>query len=66
LAGNVAGMSVTPRHRDAEARFRELLESADLPVPDEVGYEPDAVVFYWHEPKVAVFVDFDEAIGDVR
>jgi hypothetical protein len=55
-------MPVTQRHRDAEARFRELLESADLPGPDEVGYEPDSVVFYWHEPKLAVFVDFEEDV----
>jgi hypothetical protein len=24
-----------------------------------VGYEPDAVVFFWHEQKLVVFVDFD-------
>ena len=52
-------MSCTPRHEEAEARFRELLETAELPGPDEVGYEADSVVFYWHEPKVAVFVDFE-------
>ena len=63
LPGTVAGMSYTPRHKEAEARFRELLESADLPGPDEVEYEPDSVVFYWHEPKVAVFVDFDDPAG---
>jgi hypothetical protein len=60
ILGSVAGMSCTPRHQEAEARFRELLESAELPGPDEVGYEPDSVVFYWHDPKVAVFVDFFE------
>jgi hypothetical protein len=59
LDGTVDGMSCTARHQEAEARFRELLESAELPGPDEVGYEPDSVVFYWHEPEVAVFVDFE-------
>ena len=55
-----AAEAATPRHEDVEARFRELLESADLPPPDDVGYEPEAVVFYWHEQKLAVFVDFDD------
>jgi hypothetical protein len=30
----------TRRHDDVEADFRALLESADLPAPDEVEYEP--------------------------
>jgi hypothetical protein len=53
-------MTVTPRHEEVEAGFRALLESSDVREPDSVGYEPDAVVFYWHEPKLAVFVDFDD------
>jgi hypothetical protein len=53
-------MTITRKHRDAEARFRELLSNADLPEPDRVGYEPESVVFYWDEPKVAVFVDFEQ------
>jgi len=53
-------MRATARHREVETGFRELLADEALPAPDEVGYEPDSVVFYWHEPKVAVFVDFDE------
>jgi len=52
-------MRATERHREAEERFRELLGEAELPAPDEVGYEPESVVFYWHEPKLAVFVDFE-------
>lgn len=52
-------MPVTPEHRDAESRFRELLAEAELPAPDAVEYEPRSVVFLWHEPKVAVFVDLD-------
>jgi hypothetical protein len=59
MHGTVVGMSCTPRHQEAETRFRELLDSADLAGPDEVGYEPDSVVFYWHEPTVAVFVDLE-------
>jgi len=50
----------TSRHREVEAQFRRLVDEAELPVPDEVGYEPASVVFYWHAPQVAVVVDFDE------
>jgi hypothetical protein len=53
-------MGATQRHLDAEVRMRELLESADLPAPDAVGYEPDSVVFYWSEPKLAVYVGFED------
>jgi hypothetical protein len=56
-------VSVTTTHREVEARFRALLADADLPAPDDVGYEPESVVFYWHEPKLAVVVDFDDAPG---
>jgi hypothetical protein len=52
-------MPITPRHRTVEARFRRLLADAELPEPDAVDYEPEAVVFFWHEPKAAVAVDFD-------
>lgn len=58
-------MRPTARHREAEERFRDLLAGEDLPPPDEVGYEPDAVVFYWHDPKVAVFIDFEDEPVDV-
>jgi hypothetical protein len=51
-------MAVTPQHRLAETRFRELLASADIPQPDTVEYEPAAVLFRWHARKLAVFVDF--------
>ena len=54
-------MPITARHRDAESRFRKLLTDAALPEPDDVEYEPASVVFFWHEPKVAVFVDFDRS-----
>jgi hypothetical protein len=50
-------MPITPEHRSAETRFRALLASADVPEPDAVEYEPGSVLFLWHEPKLAVFVD---------
>jgi hypothetical protein len=50
-------MPITPEHRSAETRFRELLSSADIPQPDAVEYEPDSVLFLWHDLKLAVFVD---------
>jgi hypothetical protein len=53
----------TSRHQEVETRFRALVADADLPPPDDVGYEPESVVFYWHEPKLAVVVDFDENAG---
>ena len=55
------GVAVTSTHREIETHFRAMLEEAELPAPDDVGYEPESVVFYWFEPKLAVYVDFDEA-----
>jgi len=49
-------MSATERHQTAEARFIELVEEAALPLPDRIGYEPQAVVFYWDETKTAAIV----------
>lgn len=54
-------MAPTSRHGEVETGFRRLLDEADLPAPDDVGYEPESVVFYWHGPKLAVVVDFDGA-----
>ena len=56
-------MAETTRHEEIETHFRALVADADLPPPDDVGYEPESVVFYWHEPKLAVVVDFDEDAG---
>lgn len=57
-------MDLTPRHLEAEHRFRALLEAADLPAPDAVEYEPGSVLFLWHDDRLAVYVDlvdeFDE------
>jgi hypothetical protein len=54
-------VTTTPRHQEVETHFRNLLADADLPPPDDVGYELESVVFYWNQPKLAVVVDFDEA-----
>ena len=51
---------MTSKHREVELRFRDLLAEAELPEPDDVGYELESVVFYWHEQKVAVAIDFDD------
>jgi hypothetical protein len=53
-------VEATSRHQEVEAHFRALVAEAELPTPDDVGYEPASVVFYWHEPQVAVVVDFEE------
>ena len=50
-------MHPSSRHLIAEARFRELVASAGLDPPDGVDYMPDALVFRWSGPKVAVVVD---------
>jgi len=47
------------RHRQVESTFRELVEDAGITAPDRVDYVPASVIFYWDEPGVAVFVDFD-------
>jgi hypothetical protein len=57
-------MNPTPRHIVAEARFRELLAEAELPSPDRVEHDRDAVVFLWERPRVAVCVDLDRQPPD--
>lgn len=46
---------------DAEASFRDLLRDGDIDQPDEVEYDPAAneLVFFWHEPKVAIVLELD-------
>jgi hypothetical protein len=58
-------MDITPRHRDAESRFRRLVEDAGLAPPDTVTYEAESVTFFWNEPMVAVVVDLDDAEAPV-
>jgi hypothetical protein len=52
-------MATTAKHAEVEARFRTLLEDEGMLAPDDVGYEPGSVVFYWNEPKLAVVIDFE-------
>lgn len=52
-------MQPSTRHQIAEARFRELVTGAGLEQPDGVDYEPDALIFRWTGPKVAVVVDLE-------
>lgn len=52
-------MRPSTRHETAETRFRELVASAGLEQPDGVDYEPDALVFRWSGPKVAVVVELE-------
>lgn len=52
-------MLPTARHRDAEDRFRRLLDDAGLDQPDAVEVAPEELVFYWSERKVAVVVELE-------
>jgi len=54
-------MEISARHRDAESRFRALLEEGGIAPPDAVEYDADSLTFYWYEPKLAVIVDLDDA-----
>jgi hypothetical protein len=53
-------MQPTPRHVQAESQFRRLIESNDLPQPDDVEYTHDSVYFRWDEQKLVVAVDLDD------
>jgi hypothetical protein len=53
-------MEPTPRHREAEAAFRSLLEDGGLPQPDAVEVSPYRLLFLWHEPKLAVSLELDD------
>lgn len=52
-------MPSSPTHTEVERRIRRLLAESGLAPPDHVAYEPRSVVFFWHGPRLAVFVDFD-------
>jgi hypothetical protein len=54
-------MAPTTRHHEAEAAFRRLIDDGEFAEPDEVRYDDDSVVFLWHEPKLAVVVDLEDA-----
>jgi hypothetical protein len=56
-------MHPTPRHHEAEAAFRELIDDNGLAPPDEVKYADEEVLFFWHEPKLCVVFDFEDMPG---
>jgi hypothetical protein len=57
-------MQPTPRHRAAEFRFRQLIDTADLDQPDNVEYSRESLVFRWEAKKVAVIVELDDPQTD--
>jgi hypothetical protein len=58
-------MTELTRREDAELRFRHIAEQAGLPEPDEVVYheEDEELEFLWHEQKLAVVVELDDAVS---
>jgi hypothetical protein len=58
-------MDITPRHQEAETRFRTLLEEGGIEPPDAVEYDAESVTFFWTGPKLAVIVDLDDAEAPV-
>ena len=53
-------MRPTPRHKAAERDFRGLLAKGGLAPPDDAEYFPASILFRWHGPKLAVFLDLDD------
>ena len=51
-----------PTPEEAERRFRELLEDADLREPDEIRYDPenDELVCFWHEDALVVHIELSD------
>jgi hypothetical protein len=58
----------TAQHLEIEAHFTQLLADEGFAPPDRVIYEERAVGFAYDEPKVVIFVDFDDdgRASDVR
>jgi hypothetical protein len=52
-------MQPSPRHAVAESHFRQLIDTADLPQPDEVESTPESLNFRWEEQKLVVALDLD-------
>ena len=50
-----------PTPAEAEAYFRDMLSEGDIAQPDDVEYDPAAneLIFFWHEPKLAVVLELD-------
>jgi hypothetical protein len=53
----------TARHLEVAATFRRLLTDYDIPAPDAVDYASESVIFRWDEQRLAVVVDFDDAMS---
>ncbi len=54
--------TTNPTPEDAERKFMELLESADLPRPDVVFHDPieDELVCRWEDEKLVVVVELND------
>jgi len=52
---------LNPTPDQAEEYFRQMLADGEIEQPDEVEYDPAAneLVFFWHEPKLAVVLELD-------
>ena len=52
---------VNPTPDEAEEHFRQVLADGDIEQPDDVEYDPAAneLIFFWHEPKLAVVLELD-------
>ena len=50
-----------PAPEEAEEYFRQMLADGEIEHPDDVEYDPAAneLVFFWHEPKLAVVLELD-------
>ena len=53
-------MHPTARHSQAEADFRRMIASNDLPEPDEVEYTRGSVYFRLERAEASVAVDLDD------
>ena len=53
-------VEASTRHVIAERRFRQLLEDNGLEAPDRVAYDPEELVFFWEEQKLAVVVELGD------
>ena len=58
-------MEITPRHLEAEVRFRAMLADAEIDPPDAVEYGYTCVRFFWNGPKVVAVVDLEDAESPV-
>lgn len=59
-------MTTSPRHKEIEERFLQLVADAGLPAPDDTARLRRALVFLWYDTKAFVLVDLDELPDDVE